>query len=89
MVASHTASMCPVMRRWRQFCVSRACIIGAVLGVTIGRMTESDHWSAWTLRRSLEVPAMWEMEMGDNVESAVLAGGCAWVMQQLLRHPKE
>src|SRR3989442_12233843 len=28
-----------------------------------------------------------EMEMGDNAETAVLAGGCAWVMQQLLRHP--
>jgi peptide-methionine (S)-S-oxide reductase len=25
--------------------------------------------------------------MGDNTETAVLAGGCAWVMQQLLRHP--
>jgi peptide-methionine (S)-S-oxide reductase len=25
--------------------------------------------------------------MSDNAESAVLAGGCAWVMQQLLRHP--
>jgi peptide-methionine (S)-S-oxide reductase len=23
----------------------------------------------------------------DNAETAVLAGGCAWVMQQLLRHP--
>jgi peptide-methionine (S)-S-oxide reductase len=29
-----------------------------------------------------------EVEMGDNVETAVLAGGCAWVMQQLLRHPE-
>jgi peptide-methionine (S)-S-oxide reductase len=28
------------------------------------------------------------MEMGDNAETAVLAGGCAWVMQQLLRHPE-
>jgi peptide-methionine (S)-S-oxide reductase len=27
------------------------------------------------------------MEMGDNAETAVLAGGCAWIMQQLLRHP--
>jgi peptide-methionine (S)-S-oxide reductase len=26
--------------------------------------------------------------MGDDVETAVLAGGCAWVMQQLLRHPE-
>jgi peptide-methionine (S)-S-oxide reductase len=26
--------------------------------------------------------------MGDRVETAVLAGGCAWVMQQLLRHPE-
>lgn len=26
--------------------------------------------------------------MGDNVETVVLAGGCAWVMQQLLRHPE-
>ncbi len=25
--------------------------------------------------------------MGDNAETAVLAGGCAWIMQQLLRHP--
>ena len=26
--------------------------------------------------------------MGDSVETAVLAGGCAWIMQQLLRHPE-
>jgi peptide-methionine (S)-S-oxide reductase len=26
--------------------------------------------------------------MGDNPETAVLAGGCAWIMQQLLRHPE-
>jgi peptide-methionine (S)-S-oxide reductase len=26
--------------------------------------------------------------MGDNTEYAVLAGGCAWIMQQLLRHPE-
>jgi peptide-methionine (S)-S-oxide reductase len=26
--------------------------------------------------------------MGDNTETAVLAGGCAWIMQQLLRHPE-
>ena len=25
--------------------------------------------------------------MGDNAETAVLAGGCAWIMQELLRHP--
>jgi peptide-methionine (S)-S-oxide reductase len=25
--------------------------------------------------------------MSDNDETAVLAGGCAWIMQQLLRHP--
>ena len=25
--------------------------------------------------------------MGDSTETAVLAGGCAWIMQQLLRHP--
>jgi peptide-methionine (S)-S-oxide reductase len=25
--------------------------------------------------------------MSDNAETAVLAGGCAWIMQQLLRHP--
>src|SRR5262245_13087561 len=25
--------------------------------------------------------------MGDNPETAVLAGECAWIMQQLLRHP--
>jgi peptide-methionine (S)-S-oxide reductase len=25
--------------------------------------------------------------MSDNVETAFLAGGCFWVMQQLLRHP--
>jgi peptide-methionine (S)-S-oxide reductase len=28
------------------------------------------------------------MKMGDNAETAVLAGGCAWIMQQLLRHPE-
>jgi peptide-methionine (S)-S-oxide reductase len=28
------------------------------------------------------------MEMGGNTETAVLAGGCAWTMQQLLRHPE-
>jgi peptide-methionine (S)-S-oxide reductase len=28
------------------------------------------------------------MEMGDNDETAVLAGGCAWIMQQLLRYPE-
>ena len=26
--------------------------------------------------------------MGDNAETAVLAGGCAWIMQQLLRSPE-
>lgn len=26
--------------------------------------------------------------MGDNAETAVLAGGCAWIMQQLLNHPE-
>jgi peptide-methionine (S)-S-oxide reductase len=26
--------------------------------------------------------------MGDHAETAVLAGGCAWIMQQLLRHPE-
>src|ERR1700675_4067798 len=35
-------------------------------------------------RRS--VPAMEGDGMGGN-ETAVLAGGCAWIMQQLLRHP--
>jgi peptide-methionine (S)-S-oxide reductase len=25
--------------------------------------------------------------MSDNAETAVLAGGCSWTMQQLLRHP--
>jgi peptide-methionine (S)-S-oxide reductase len=25
--------------------------------------------------------------MSDKTETAVLAGGCAWIMQQLLRHP--
>jgi peptide-methionine (S)-S-oxide reductase len=25
--------------------------------------------------------------MGGNTETAVLAGGCAWIMQQLMRHP--
>jgi methionine-S-sulfoxide reductase len=36
------------------------------------------------------VPILWrrEIEMGDNAETAVLAGGCAWTMQQLLRHPE-
>jgi peptide-methionine (S)-S-oxide reductase len=28
------------------------------------------------------------MQMGDSAETAVLAGGCAWIMQQLLRHPE-
>jgi peptide-methionine (S)-S-oxide reductase len=27
------------------------------------------------------------MGMGDTAETAVLAGGCAWIMQQLLRQP--
>ncbi len=26
--------------------------------------------------------------MSDNVETAVLAGGCVWIMQQLLRNPE-
>ena len=26
--------------------------------------------------------------MGDGAETAILAGGCAWIMQQLLRHPE-
>jgi peptide-methionine (S)-S-oxide reductase len=26
--------------------------------------------------------------VGDNTETAILAGGCAWIMQQLLRHPE-
>jgi peptide-methionine (S)-S-oxide reductase len=26
--------------------------------------------------------------MPERAESAVLAGGCAWIMQQLLRHPQ-
>jgi peptide-methionine (S)-S-oxide reductase len=26
--------------------------------------------------------------MGDSTETAVLAGGCAWIMQQLLRQPE-
>ena len=26
--------------------------------------------------------------MGDDAETAVLAGGCAWIMQQMLRHPE-
>src|SRR4051794_18007616 len=26
--------------------------------------------------------------MGDEAETAILAGGCAWIMQQLLRHPQ-
>ena len=25
--------------------------------------------------------------MSDDAETAILAGGCAWIMQQLLRHP--
>jgi peptide methionine sulfoxide reductase MsrA len=25
--------------------------------------------------------------MSDNVETAILAGGCYWIMQPLLRHP--
>ena len=27
------------------------------------------------------------MQMGDNTDTAVLAGGCAWIMQMHLRHP--
>ena len=27
--------------------------------------------------------------MGDVAETAVLAGGCVWIMQQLVRHPWE
>ena len=26
--------------------------------------------------------------MSDNTETAILAGGCSWIMQQLLRHPR-
>ena len=26
--------------------------------------------------------------MGGNTETAILAGGCAWIMQQLLRQPE-
>ena len=26
--------------------------------------------------------------MGEKTETAILAGGCAWIMQQLLRHPE-
>jgi peptide-methionine (S)-S-oxide reductase len=29
-----------------------------------------------------------EVAMTDHVETAVLAGGCAWIMQQLLRQPE-
>ena len=29
-----------------------------------------------------------ELARGDNTETAILAGGCAWIMQQLLRHPE-
>ena len=25
--------------------------------------------------------------MTDNTDTAILAGGCSWIMQQLLRHP--
>ena len=28
-----------------------------------------------------------EKGMSENTETAILAGGCAWIMQQLLRHP--
>jgi peptide-methionine (S)-S-oxide reductase len=35
---------------------------------------------------SEEVPRE-EKGMSDNIETAILAGGCAWIMQQLLRHP--
>ena len=27
--------------------------------------------------------------MSDNPETAILAGGCSWIMQQLRRHPDE
>jgi peptide-methionine (S)-S-oxide reductase len=27
------------------------------------------------------------MAMSENAETAILSGGCAWIMQQLLRHP--
>jgi peptide-methionine (S)-S-oxide reductase len=29
-----------------------------------------------------------EKDMGEDAETAVLAGGCAWIMQQLLRQPE-
>src|SRR5215467_15724725 len=29
-----------------------------------------------------------ELAMGGNTETAVLAGGCAWIMQHLLRQPE-
>src|SRR3954463_5640520 len=38
-------------------------------------------------RRSLGRSRRREIEMDDSTETAFLAGGCAWIMQQLLRHP--
>jgi hypothetical protein len=37
---------------------------------------DQDEFVGWT-----------EPTMGDHTKTAVLARGCAWIMQQLLRHP--
>src|SRR5688500_10820665 len=54
--------------------------------------SENRHYRALPVSDAQKVVSIWlrwrEPEMGDKAETAVLAGGCAWVMQQLLRHPE-
>lgn len=45
------------------------------------------HGSPWTPGSSLEDLVPEGLDVDDNFETAVLAGGCAWIIQQLLRHP--
>jgi peptide-methionine (S)-S-oxide reductase len=39
-------------------------------------------------RRSVEGLERKDVSMSDNAETVILSGGCAWIMQQLLRHPE-
>jgi peptide methionine sulfoxide reductase MsrA len=61
-----------------------------VLGVKMGWLS-AGHLTIDQLGRPevISMSLRWrEMGMGDNAETAVLAGGCAWIMQQLLRQPE-
>ena len=44
-------------------------------------------WSVGLPGCSVERLPRKEQTLSDNAETAVLAGGCAWIMQQLLRQP--